>query len=444
MTRTSISPALVGALLATTMMATASPVSAQAPEPMPQAAPAPTPSAAPAPGASNIDKLGDMKTTGTAQTIPLIPQKSAEADSIKENLKSIKLPPGFHIALYAMVPDARSIAVGPQGVATFVGTRKTQIYAVTDRSHSGTADEVKEFAPSVAKSIPNGLCFSKDGFMFSVEQNRILSYAAPEFFYEGPDVPLSVVVKEGDLVPKDAVSYNHTARYCRIGPDKKLYVAIGQPYNVPPPERLAEFTKFGVGSITRFDRDGKNREIYANGIRNSVGLDFAADKSLWFTDNQVDGMGDDIPPGEIDHATKAGQNFGFPWYGGGHTRTVEYKDQTPPADVVFPAVEEVAHAADLGMSIYTGKMFPAQYKGAIFSAQHGSWNRTDPVGARVMVTTIAADGTGKSEPFAEGWLQSDGTYSGRPVDVQQMHDGSLLVSDDFAGALYRITYDGKK
>ncbi len=451
MTRSLSGSALVGAMLATTtMLSTAALAQAPSGATSPAAAssaavPPAAPSGAPAPGSSNIEKLGDMKTTGAAPTIPLIAQKGPEADSIRENLKSIKLPPGFHIALYAMVPDARSIAVGPQGVATFVGTRKAQIYSVTDRSHSGTADEVKEFAPTVTKTVPNGLCFSKDGFLYSVEQNRILSYAAAEFFYEGPDVPVGIVVKDGDLVPKDAVSYNHTARYCRIGPDKKLYVAIGEPYNVPPPDRLAEFTKYGVGSITRFDHDGKNREIYANGIRNSVGFDFApGDKSLWFTDNQVDGMGDDIPPGEINHATKAGQNFGFPWYGGGHTRTAEYKDQTPPADVVFPVVEEVAHAADLGMSFYSGKMFPARYKGAMFSAQHGSWNRTDPVGARVMVTTIGQDGAAKSEPFAEGWLQSDGTYSGRPVDVQQMHDGSLLVSDDFAGALYRITYDGKK
>ena len=179
-------------------------------------------------------------------------------------------------------------------------------------------------------------------------------------------------------------------------------------------------------------------------MRNSVGLDFApGDKTLWFTDNQVDGMGDDIPPGELNHATGMGENFGFPWYGGGHVRTKEYAGDTPPAGVVFPVVEEVAHAADLGMTFYTGRMFPAKYKGAIFSAQHGSWNRTVPVGARVMVTFIDKDGSAKSEPFAQGWLDSDGSYLGRPVDVAQMRDGSLLVSDDFSGAVYRISYDGK-
>lgn len=394
--------------------------------------------------ADNIQTLGNMRSTGAKPDIPLVPQTGAEADAIKTALAKIKLPQGFHIALYAMVPDARQIAVGPQGVTTFVGTRKSKVWSVTDRGRTGVADEVKEFAPTVAKTIPNGVCFSKDGFLYVIEQNRILTYPAAEFYFEGADVPVGTVVPEGELVPKDAVSYNHTARVCKVGPDKKLYVAIGEPFNVPPPERLDEFTKVGVGGITRMDVDGKNREIYAAGVRNSVGIDFSpADKSLWFTDNQVDGMGDDTPPGEINHATKVGENFGFPWYGGGHVRTKEYADQTPPAGVVFPAAEEAPHAADLGMTFYSGKMFPEKYRGAIFSAQHGSWNRTVPVGARVMVTTIKEDGTAASEPFAEGWLDADGEYLGRPVDVAQMRDGSLLVSDDLNGALYRITYDGK-
>ena len=391
--------------------------------------------------ADTIDTLGKMRTTGASPDIPLVPQTGPKVDAIKKTLTKIKLPPGFHIELYAMVPDARHIAVGPQGVVTFVGTRKSKVWAVTDRGKSGVADEVKEFAPSIAKNLPNGMCFSRDGFLFSIEQNRVLSYAAAEFFYESPDVAVSAVVPEGELIPKDAESFNHTARVCRVGPDNKLYISLGQPFNVPPPDKLAAFGKYGIGAIIRMDQDGKNREIYVNGIRNSVGLDFSPkDKTLWFTDNQVDGMGDDIPPGEMNHATKMGQNFGFPWYGGGHTRTTEYKNETPPADVVFPVVEEVAHAADLGMTFYSGKMFPAKYQGQIFSAQHGSWNRTVPIGARVMLTTIKEDGTAKSEPFAEGWLDENGEYLGRPVDVAQMRDGSLLVSDDLNGALYRITY----
>jgi glucose/arabinose dehydrogenase len=395
--------------------------------------------------ADNLNTLGEMRVTGTPMEIPHIPQTGAKADAIKKNLEKIKLPAGFHIGLYALVPDARHIAVGPQGVATFVGTRKTKVYVITDRSRSGVGDEVKEFASSIEKSIPNGVCFSKDGFLFLAEQNRVLVFPAAEFFYEGPDVAVGVVTPKGDLIPKAEESFNHTARVCRVGADNKLYITIGQPHNVPPAEKTDLYKKWGIGGIIRMDRDGKNREVYAYGVRNSVGMDFnPKDKTLWFTDNQVDGMGDDIPAGELNRAVKAGQNFGFPWYGGGKTRTEEYKKETPPADVVFPQVEQVAHAADLGMTFYSGKSFPAKYQGGIFSAQHGSWNRTVPVGARILFTSLKEDGTAnKSEPFAHGWLTENGDYLGRPVDVAQLADGSLLVSDDLAGALYRIWYDGK-
>jgi glucose/arabinose dehydrogenase len=393
----------------------------------------------------NLEKLGQFKVTGAAPNIPTIPQTGPKADAIKKNLAKIKLPHGFHISLYALVPDARHIAVGPQGVVTFVGTRKDKIYAVTDRAKSGVAEEVKPFASTIDLVLPNGPCFSKDGFLFVAEQNRVLMYPAAEFFYESPDVVAVPIVPEGELIPKDEESYNHTARVCRVGPDDKLYITLGQPFNVPPPEKLDLYKTSGIGGIIRMDRDGKNREVFATGIRNSVGMDFSPkDKTLWFTDNQVDGMGDKIPPGELNRATAAGQNFGFPYYGGGHVRTKEYEKETPPADVVFPQVEMDAHAADLGMIFYTGKMFPKKYQGAIFSAQHGSWNRTDPVGARVMVTYLKEDGTAdKTEPFAYGWLNENGEYTGRPVDVAVLKDGSLLVSDDFAGALYRIVYEGR-
>jgi glucose/arabinose dehydrogenase len=195
--------------------------------------------------------------------------------------------------------------------------------------------------------------------------------------------------------------------------------------------------------MIRINTDGTGREVYTYGIRNSVGHDFhPGTGELWFTDNQVDGMGDDIPPGEINRQTAAGQHFGFPYYGGGNIRTNEYANDEVPADVVFPAVETTAHAADLGMHFYTGNMFPDRYRNAIFSAQHGSWNRTTPVGARVMVTFIDDEGNATTEPFAEGWIDENGEYLGRPVDIAQLRDGSILVSDDLAGALYRISYEG--
>lgn len=391
--------------------------------------------------ADNLETLGKFKTTGVTD-FTLIEQNGPNADAIRETLKKIKMPDGFKIDLYALVPDARHMAVGPQGVVTFVGTRKNKVWSVTDRNKDRVADEVKDFAPSIDFAIPNGPCFSKDGFLYIAEQNRVLVFPAAEFFYESPDVAAFNVLKQGDLIPKDEESYNHTARVCDIGPDGKLYISLGQPFNVAPPEKLDLYKKVGIGGIIRVSTDGKEREVFTYGVRNSVGMDFnPANGELWWTDNQVDGMGDDIPPGELNRQTKAGQHFGHPWYGGGSVRTNEYKDETPPDGTIMPAIETTAHAADLGMMFYSGSMFPAKYKGGIFSAQHGSWNRTDPVGARVMFTSVNADGSvGEMVPFAEGWKDENGEYLGRPVDVAQLRDGSILVSDDLAGAIYRISY----
>jgi glucose/arabinose dehydrogenase len=396
------------------------------------------------PPVNNLEKLSGFRHTTTAAEIPTVPQGGAKAAAIKRNLARVKLPRGFKIDLYAIVPDARHMAVGPQGIVTFVGTRKSKVWAVTDRDKDRVADEVKEFAPSIEFKIPNGVCFSRDGFLYIAEQNRVLTFPAAEFFYEGADVAAFVVVKQGELIPPEEESYNHTSRVCRIGADGKLYITLGQPFNVFAPEKMDLYKKEGIGGIVRMTIEGKDREVFAWGVRNSVGMDFnPKDKILWFTDNQVDGMGDDIPPGELNRADKAGLQFGFPWYGGGKVRTNEYKDQQPPADAIFPQVEMVAHAADLGMTFYTGRMFPQKYRGGIFVAQHGSWNRTQPVGARVMFTSLKEDGTAdKTEAFAEGWLTENGEYLGRPVDVAQLPDGSLLVSDDLAGAIYRISYEG--
>ncbi|KAA2237729.1 PQQ-dependent sugar dehydrogenase [Salinarimonas soli] len=413
-------------LAAVSAVVLASPVLAQAPTQSPT---------------GNLERLSSFKATGTEEPKP-IPQEGRRADALRRNLQKIKLPQGFKIDLYAVVPDARHMAVGPNAGVLFVGTRKNNVYAVTDRDKDRVADEVKVFAPSIAFKIPNGVCFSRDGVLYVAEQNRVLQFPAAEFFYEGPDVAAFEAVKQGELIPASEESYNHTARVCRVGPDNKLYIALGQPFNVPAKEKLELYGKTGIGGIVRMEQDGTKREVFATGIRNSVGIEFnPGDKSLWFTDNQVDGMGDDIPPGELNRATQLGQNFGFPWYGGGTTRTTEYKDDQVPTGVVNPQVEMEAHAADLGLMIYTGNQFPQPYRGGIFSAQHGSWNRTKPVGARIMFTPLKPDGTAdKAQVFAEGWLTENGEYIGRPVDVAQLPDGSLLVSDDAAGAIYRISY----
>ncbi|MCH9052391.1 MAG: PQQ-dependent sugar dehydrogenase [Proteobacteria bacterium] len=397
-------------------------------------------------GTSNLEKLSAFKTTGTPLELETVPQTGKKADNIRKFLSRIKLPAGFKIDLYAIVPDARHMAVGTNVGAIFTGTRKTKVWAVTDRDMDRVADEVKVFAPSLGFTVPNGTCFSKDGFLFIVEHNRVLVYPAAEFFYEGPDVAAFAVAAGGEPIPPEEESYNHGARVCAIGPDNKLYIALGQPHNVSPAGKIELYKNRGIGGIIRMDRDGKNREVYAVGIRNSVGMAFnPANGELWFTDNQVDGMGDDAPPGELNRITAKGQHFGFPWYGGGKVRTDEHKDSEPPADAVFPEVEMAPHAADLGMMFYTGKMFPNKYRGGIFSAQHGSWNRTTPVGARVMFTPVNADGSaGETVVFASGWLDEEtGEYLGRPVDVKQYLDGSLLVSDDKAGVIYRISYEGR-
>jgi glucose/arabinose dehydrogenase len=281
-----------------------------------------------------------------------------------------------------------------------------------------------------------------------VERNRVLLFPAAEYFMESPDTVAVAVVKQGDLIPPEEESYNHTARACTIGPDNRLYITLGQPFNVTPAEKVDMYRKLGIGGIVSFNRDGGDRQVVLTGMRNSSGLAFnPKDGSLWFTDNQVDGMGDEIPPGELNRMPEVGMWYGHPYYGGGDVRTNEYKDQEIPEELaskyVKPQVEMVAHAADLGMMFYTGRMFPEKYKNAIFSAQHGSWNAKKPRGARVMVTFLDGEGNAAlTQPFAEGWMTDDGYYLGRPVDVQQYIDGSILVSDDKAGAVYRISYQG--
>jgi glucose/arabinose dehydrogenase len=394
--------------------------------------------------AAALAKLQSMKVATTDLNIPLVPQSGANADAIRANLKRVKLPPGFKIDLYAVVPDARHMAVAPSTNMLFVGTRKTTVWAVTNRNSGEMATEVKSFAPSLKFSNPNGVCWTKDGFLIVAEHNRVLNFPAAEFFYEGPDVAVITVVDQGKLIPPEEESFNHGARTCRVGPDKMLYITMGQPHNVQPRDKIKLYNETGIGGIVRMDPfNGSKREVYATGIRNSVGQDFnPKDGSLWFTDNQTDGMGDDIPAGELNRATKAGQFFGYPWKQGKTRITDNGYDKDPlPANITDPQVYMDAHAADLGMAFYTGKSFPTKYQGGIFSAQHGSWNRTKPIGARIMFTSLKADGTAdKTEVFADGWLDDSGLYRGRPVDVAVMKDGSMLISDDFAGALYRVSY----
>ncbi len=397
----------------------------------------------------NLSALKQFRVATTDLNIPTVPQEGRNAAAIRDNLKRVKLPEGFKIELFAVVPDARHMAVAPSTNMLFVGTRKTTVWAVTDRNSDGVADEVKSFAPSLKFSNPNGVCWTKDGFLIVAEHNRILNFPAAEFFYEGPDVAVIEVAGQGKLIPPEEESFNHGARTCRVGPDGRLYVTLGQPFNVQGADKIALYERLGIGGIVRMDPfDGSKREVFAKGARNSVGQDFnPRDGSLWWTDNQVDGLGDDIPPGELNRSSIAGQHFGFPYWNGkykvaGSPAAPELKGMREPPNAVFPEVEFPAHQAQLGMAFYTGNKFPARYRGGIFVAAHGSWNRTKPSGAEVQFVPIGTDGkAGKMEVFASGFLDPDtGLYRGRPVDIAVMKDGSILVSDDFAGAIYRISY----
>ena len=393
----------------------------------------------------NLDKLTSMQKTGAAFTF--VEQDGAKGAALRDIVQYINVPEGFDVSLYAVVPDARSMAMAPQGTVLFAGTRKDKVWSIVDRDRDRIADEVKDFAPSITFDIPNGPCFSRDGFLYIAERNRVLVFPAAEFFFEGPDIAVGVVVPQGELIPTEEESFNHTARVCDVGPDGKLYISLGQPHNVQPREKLELYDQLGIGGIIRINTDGTGREVYTRGVRNSVGQDFnPATGELWWTDNQVDGLGDDIPPGELNRQTEAGQHFGFPWTNS-RVEIPDYKNVPRPEGVTFvePQLELEAHAADLGMRFYQGKSFPDKYHGGIFWAQHGSWNRTVPVGARVMFTALDENGDAVgAEVFADGWLNEEtGEYRGRPMDIEFLPDGSMLVSDDFAGAIWRIAYNPK-
>ena len=400
--------------------------------------------------AQNIEKLKQMKVATTDLNLPLVPQTGKNADAIRENLKRVKMPAGFKIELYAVVPDARHMAIAPSTNMLFVGTRKTTVWAVTNRNSGDTATEVKSFAPSLKFTNPNGVCWTRDGFLIVAEHNRVLNFPAAEFFYEGPDVAVIEVVPQGQLIPVEEESYNHGARTCRVSDDGKLYITLGQPYNVQPREKVALYEKLGIGGMIRLDPfSGAGREVVARGVRNSVGMDInPKDKVVWFTDNQTDGMGDETPPGELNRITKAGgEHFGYPFIHGNNVQIAgtaaapDLKDMPAPANWTKPQIEFPAHQAQLGMTFYNGKMFPAKYRGGAFVASHGSWNRTSATGGLINFVSMKADGSAdKSEVFADGFLDENGIYRGRPVDVAVMKDGSMLISDDFAGALYRVTY----
>ncbi len=341
-------------------------------------------------------------------------------------LNTIKLPAGFSIDLYAAnVPNARSMVLGSQGTL-FVSTRRAgNVYALVDRDQDQVADET--FVLARGLFFPNGIAFH-DGALYVAEINRILRYDQIETRLDNPPEPVVVT----DRLPSDR---HHGWKFIRFGPDGWLYVPVGAPCNV------CERRDPRYGSILRMRSDGTAPVVFAHGVRNSVGFDWhPVTHELWFTDNGRDQLGDDVPPDELNHAPRAGLHFGFPYCHGGDIPDPEFgvkrscKTFTPPAQRLGP------HVAALGMRFYNGKMFPLAYRNQIFIAEHGSWNRSQPIGYRVALVRLENNRAIAYEVFAEGWLQGEERW-GRPADVQVMPDGALLVSDDHTGAIYRIRYE---
>lgn len=339
--------------------------------------------------------------------------------------RRIQLPPGFKVELYATgVPNARSLTLGSGGTV-FVGSRRAgKVYALVGNGRGDRASEVITIARGL--NTPNGVAFH-DGSLYVAEVSRVLRYDDIEARLKNPPVPV-VVSTELPLTKQ------HEWRFIRFGPDGWLYVGVGAPCNV------CESTDKRVARILRMHADGSGMETYALGVRNSVGFDWQPEsKEMWFTENGRDNMGDDIPPDELNYAPRAGMNFGFPYCHGKDIADPQFGSGHSCAEFVAPAWSLPAHVAAVGMRFYTGGMFPEEYRGGIFIAEHGSWNRSVPIGYRVSRVVVEGDRAVKYEAFAQGWL-AGGMHWGRPVDVLVMPDGALLVSDDFAGAIYRISY----
>lgn len=338
-------------------------------------------------------------------------------------LEDIDLPPGFEIAVFAEVPNARSMTLSDGGVV-YVGNRSgDKVWAVVDRDGDGKADE--KFIVMEGLNSPNGVAW-RDGDLYVAEISRILRFKDIDERLDNPPEPVVVT----DSYPDDG---HHGWKFIAFGPDGKLYVPIGAPCNICDEE--------GYAVITRINPDGTGKEIHARGIRNTVGFDWDPETGdLWFTDNGRDWLGDDRPDDELNHVTEPGQHFGYPYCHAGDILDPEYGEGRACEDFVAPEALLGPHVAALGMRFYDGEMFPGKYRGGMFIAEHGSWNRSEKIGYRVVFARKTADGT-TAEVFASGWLQGE-SVSGRPVDVLVMPDGALLVSDDAAGTIYRISYSG--
>lgn len=346
-------------------------------------------------------------------------------------LEKIVLPEGFSIDVFATnVENARSMALSPKGTL-FVGTRgQGDVYAIVDKNQDYKADKVYTIATGL--KMPNGVAF-RDGDLYVAEVNRILKYENIEKRLDNPPAPIVL----NDTYPSET---HHGWKYIAFGPDGKLYVPVGAPCNI------CESEDDIFNTITRINPDGSGREIVQRGIRNTVGFTWHPETGeLWFTDNGRDWLGDDSPACELNHAPKDGMHFGYPYCHQGDLPDPKFGEKYPCSDFTPPVQQLGPHSAPLGLEFYTGNQFPDTYKHQVIIAEHGSWNRSTKIGYQLSLVTLEGSKATGYQPFAKGWLdETQDEPWGRPVDIEQLPDGSILVSDDFANAIYRISYQAPK
>lgn len=340
-------------------------------------------------------------------------------------LKQLRLPYGFKISIFADdVPNARQMALG-EGGTVFVGTREGNVYALQDKNGDGVADHRYTLAKELY--LPNGVAF-RGGSLYVAEVNRIIRFDEIEKHLDAPPQPAVVF----DKLPADK---HHGWKYLRFGPDGKLYSAVGAPCNVCKPEQKI------YTSLFRINADGSGFERLAEGIRNTVGFDWEpSTHHLFFNDNGRDHLGDDAPPDELNQWTGDYAHYGFPYCHAGTIADPEYAGNKKCGQFKSPVWRYKAHIAPLGMRFYTGSQFPEQYYKQLFVAQHGSWNRSQPQGYQVVQVKFADGRPIGEQHFISGWLTSEGKVLGRPVDVLQLNNGSLLISDDQLGVIYKVEY----
>jgi glucose/arabinose dehydrogenase len=409
-----------------TLLFAAIPAGAQQPATPPGAAaqPAAPPQAAPAPAAGER-AVGGPPSPEIGAKIRGVPQPPFPATADKLPTPQLKVPSGFNVEVFVSgLADARSLRIGDKGTVFVSNRTRDKVYALVDKNGKR---EAKVIASGLDR--PNGLVFH-NGTLYIAEGTKVSKLEKIEDTIDNPPKPVAIYSEFPD-------HRSHGWKFMALGPDNKLYINVGAPCNICiPPEANSQ--------IRRINLDGSGSEAYVRGVRNSVGFDWhPVTKELYFTDNGRDWLSEELPNDELNRVTKMGQHFGYPYCHQGDIPDNEFGWGRSCSEFEKPVAKLGPHTAALGMRFYTGTMFPQKYRNGIFVARHGSWNKSNKIGGDVIFVTLNKDGSVKSwEPFMTGFLK-DNNYVGRPVDVQMMKDGSLLVSDDYAGAVYRVSYGAK-